>query len=236
MCLLNKNYFFIFFFIFLYSVDASYLGTFEFDVLDNGSILVNGSTNYAEFDKESITDITSKTKDFWLIDINTPVFENFYYSFLLPQNTEINHISSVNKIRITNKDNRTNIIAIGKNEPIQIKIQYSFVSDNFISKKSNWLYFFILFVFLSVSVFFYVYINKNKKSKPKTNNIILSDLNNRQKEIIIILKKEKIVTQKYLLEKLKIPKGSLSRNLKSLEAKELIEIKKFGLTNKIKLK
>jgi uncharacterized membrane protein len=91
-------------------------------------------------------------------------------------------------------------------------------------------------VFLSVSVFFYVYINKRKKSKPKTNNIILSDLNNRQKEIIAILKKEKMVTQKYLLNKLNIPKGSLSRNLKSLEAKELIEIKKFGLTNKIKIK
>ncbi|MDD3085299.1 MAG: helix-turn-helix domain-containing protein [Candidatus ainarchaeum sp.] len=71
---------------------------------------------------------------------------------------------------------------------------------------------------------------------PITNNIMLSDLNNRQKEIISILKKEKIVTQKYLLEKLNIPKGSLSRNLKSLEAKELIEIKKFGLTNKIKIK
>jgi len=71
---------------------------------------------------------------------------------------------------------------------------------------------------------------------PITNNIMLSDLNNRQKEIISILKKEKIVTQKYLLNKLNIPKGSLSRNLKSLEAKELIEIKKFGLTNKIKIK
>lgn len=230
-----KKFSIIFFLIVLISsVDASYLGTFEFDVLENGSILVDSLTNYSEFDKESITDITSKTKDFWLIDINTPVFENFYYSFLLPKNTEINHISSTNKIRITNKDNRVNIIAIGENEPIQIKIQYSFISSSFISKNNSWLY--VLFVFIGLVSFLFVNFKKNKKSKPITNNIMLSDLNNRQKEIIAILKKEKMVTQKYLLNKLNIPKGSLSRNLKSLEAKELIEIKKFGLTNKIKIK
>lgn len=93
-----------------------------------------------------------------------------------------------------------------------------------------------MFVFIGLVSFLFVYFKKNKKAMPITNNIMLSDLNNRQKEIISILKKEKIVTQKYLLEKLNIPKGSLSRNLKSLEAKELIEIKKFGLTNKIKIK
>lgn len=93
-----------------------------------------------------------------------------------------------------------------------------------------------MFVFIGLVSFLFVNFKKNKKSKPITNNIMLSDLNNRQKEIIAILKKEKMVTQKYLLNKLNIPKGSLSRNLKSLEAKELIEIKKFGLTNKIKIK
>lgn len=48
MGLLNKISSFLFLIILLSSVSANYLGTFEFDVLENGSILVDSLTNYSE--------------------------------------------------------------------------------------------------------------------------------------------------------------------------------------------
>jgi len=62
----------------------------------------------------------------------------------------------------------------------------------------------------------------------------LEEFSDRQREIILILEKED-KTQQELLEILKIPKSSISRNITSLEIKEIITIKKFGRYKKISL-
>ncbi len=155
----------------------------------------------------------------------------------MPKNIQINYINSPNPVRITNKDNRIQIISTGQDQNIQIKIQYK--KNNF---KETYNYFWVGLIFgIIATMCFLVLFFKNKKHRnnkepEQVTDTLLEELSDRQKEIIDILNSKKIVTQHYLLKELKIPKSSLSRNLKSLETKEIIEIKRYGITNIILLK
>lgn len=63
-----------------------------------------------------------------------------------------------------------------------------------------------------------------------------SILPQRQKDIINILKEKRKITQKELEILMQIPKSSLSRNLRTLEIKEIIKKEQVGQTNYISLK
>ncbi|MEC8220529.1 MAG: MarR family transcriptional regulator, partial [Nanoarchaeota archaeon] len=56
-----------------------------------------------------------------------------------------------------------------------------------------------------------------------------------QRKILEILLVEKRITQKDLEKRLKIPKSSLSRNLRRLEIKKLIRKESLGITNYIEI-
>ncbi len=219
-------------------VYSEYLGNLEFDIQDDGIAIISGNTDYSEFNITQTDKLTSKNKENWLFELNTPIFEKYYYSIILPKDAQINYINSPNSVRITSTNKRINIISTGSNQNIQIKIQYRIIqNDDLNSYFLEGIISGIVIVFLIIILSFFKYKKKKKELKSKkTNNIFLDELNDRQKKIIDILKSTKNVTQNYLLKELKIPKSSLSRNLKSLKAKDLIEIKRFGMTNKIELK
>jgi len=176
--------------LFLPLVSANYLGTLEFNIQEDGFVFIDGKTNYEPFNIKQTDELINKNKEYWLLDLNTPVFSEFYYSILLPKNKVINHIQSTNKIRITYLKNRLNIIATGTNEKIQVKIQYS--KNNLLNLQDwNWLYVLLITGVIGVGIIIiYKKIKLRKNSSPLKKNLY-SELNDRQKEIINILKKEK---------------------------------------------
>jgi uncharacterized membrane protein len=65
----------------------------------------------------------------------------------------------------------------------------------------------------------------------------LKGLNHRQKQIMQILhQSERPLTQSDIQRELQIPKASVSRNIRGLERKGLIEKEQIGMSNLIRLK
>lgn len=77
---------------------------------------------------------------------------------------------------------------------------------------------------------------KKVKEKNKYKKIELSGLNPKEKKAIEILKKEKGIFQKELMERLEIGKVGMTRLLDKLEAKQLVERKRRGMNNFVMLK
>lgn len=87
-------------------------------------------------------------------------------------------------------------------------------------------------------IYFYKFKNKNIKEKNKLNSdLSFKGLNDRQKNIInILIKSETGLTQTEIQKELGIPKASVSRNIRRLELKGLIEKEKIGMSNIIRIK
>jgi len=228
-----------------YNIYPNYLANIEMEVNSNGLINITGQSDYPDFNQASTYKFISMQKNVWIIDINTPIFDKYYYSIVLPPYSEINYISSINKIKISdNSYNQIQISAYGDNQPIQLKIQYTI--DKNTKKGVFWVIYLIIGIILIIGGYF-LYKHKPrikdkqvKEKEESTNNKLSNseyqELNSRQKEIIEIIKKEGTATQNYIQKKLSIPKSSVSRNIQSLESKGIIETKKFGMTNTIVLK
>jgi uncharacterized membrane protein len=77
---------------------------------------------------------------------------------------------------------------------------------------------------------------KKIKQKSKHKKIDLSKLDEKEKKVILYLKKEGATFQAELKEKLGIGKVGLTRLLDKLEAKQLIERKRRGMNNIVSLK
>ena len=62
-------------------------------------------------------------------------------------------------------------------------------------------------------------------------------LNNRQKNIVkLLIKSKRALTQTEIQHELDIPKAAVSRNIRGLELKGLIEKEQIGMSNLIRLK
>ena len=79
---------------------------------------------------------------------------------------------------------------------------------------------------------------KEEKKKSKINPSVLKMLTKQEKEIIELMEAsaEEEITQAYIYKTLGIPKSSLSDIIKKLEQRDLIEKKREGRINWIKLK
>jgi uncharacterized membrane protein len=75
-----------------------------------------------------------------------------------------------------------------------------------------------------------------KKIKEKKKKIDLSKLDRDEKKVIKLLQKEKAMFQKDLMERMEIGKVKTTRLLDKLEAKQLVERKRRGMTNLVVLK
>ncbi|MBN1377291.1 winged helix-turn-helix transcriptional regulator [Candidatus Woesearchaeota archaeon] len=87
-----------------------------------------------------------------------------------------------------------------------------------------------IIILISTGIWFFI---KQRGKKPKVN---IEALSKRQKQIYMIVRKHKRITQSNLQDKLNLPKSSLSRNIDSMVRKGIIEKKKRGMTNLIMLK
>ena len=75
-----------------------------------------------------------------------------------------------------------------------------------------------------------------KKVKEKKKKIDIKGLNAKEKQAVKLLKEEKGMFQKTLMEKLEVGKVGMTRLLDKLESKEIIERKRRGMNNFVVLR
>jgi uncharacterized membrane protein len=193
-----------------------------------------------------LTDFYSnKEKLNWIINYKPLFLENVNdFRLDLPENSSINTVSiDLNKVSVIN--NRFSVIDVNL---LSLDINY-FINniklDESSSKDLNKLYLGLVIFIIIMTIFFILniinkktlYVKSNKKNKEnkstKDFNDLLLGLNENEQKIINLLLVETGLSQKKISLKLFLPKGTVSRNIKKLEEKGYIEIKKYGVTNKV---
>ena len=220
---------------------------------NSGKTTILGLTDYEGLIVSDSHKYTSKNGEMWIFNLSiNEVFSEFIYNLNLPTGAQTNYIKTTPEFRITQGDNNNlKIVGLGENRELNILVQYSFV-DLEESKFSFFGYFFS-YIILGLIIFIiiiFVILKKIRKSKivleitsdveELEEKIVGCDysklnLNQRQLEIIKIIKKYGEISQKNLEEEMNIPKSSISRNLQSMSAKNIIMIKKNGITNIVSL-
>ena len=249
-----KQVTFIFIFLNLIFIGFSdHYADLDIFVDETGKTTISGFTDYKGLIVSESHKFTSKNGEMWIFNLSIDeVFSEFVFNLNLPSGAQTNYIKTTPEFRITQGDNSNlKIVGIGENRELSILVQYSF--EELESSNFSFLGFFFSYILLGLTILFiilFVIIKKVKKSKiveeivseveELEDKIIGHDysklnLNQRQLNIIEILKKYGEISQKNLEEELNIPKSSISRNLQSMSAKNIICIKKNGITNIISL-
>ena len=138
------------------------------------------------------------------------------------------------------------IILKWQKEQLDEKFDVSVISEQII-KPSNWLMIFLIFVLIIILLIFFIFFRKKikqkktkfvKKKKKQKSEIIDEHLIESEKIVISELRNadKKELWQKQLKLKTEFSKAKLSRVIKNLEARKIIQKIPFGKTNKIKLK
>lgn len=256
--------FFVLFFLILssfsYVYSENYYADIEIDIFEDGSVTINGVTNYAGLKNISNSqNYTSKKGEMWIFNLTTDeVFEDFIFKINFPAGVQINYIKTTPRFRIEDNGDSISLIGIGDSQELNILIQYKIIKDEnssgaFFSVEN---YFFIFSFVLFLFVLFIIYlayskfkifeknefpisknVNPNNNINSNVKELINLDLlSGRQKEIVEILLKRDKISQKELQEILKIPKSSVSRNVNSLVSRGFIVKQRSGITTFISLK
>src|SRR3989344_6401841 len=108
------------------------------DVHEDGKVDITGSSNYPSFPILGSEVFTSKTKQFWLINISVnDSFTQYIAKIKLPQDASLNYLQAKDVLSIREDNGRIVVTITGKDQPLQIVVQYSF------EKKDNSLVFFL---------------------------------------------------------------------------------------------
>ena len=95
----------------------------------------------------------------------------------------------------------------------------------------------ILIIILIIVLVIVAIKERIKEEQPKSNINNFKGLNQRQREIMNLLIEKNIpLTQTEIQKELNIPKAAISRNIRRLEIKGLIEKEQIGMSNLIRIK
>ena len=207
-------------------VTTDYHADIAISVDESVNVSLRGSTNHPDLLAEDSQIFTSKEKDNWLLNVTVQdSFSNLVYVINLPEASSVSYIKSSSPLRIENSQNHLTIRGYGENVPVQILVQYS------IQKKNIFALWSIVIVALGAVSLFLL-----KKRLPSKKIQDYSYLPARQKKIMEMLSKHTApMTQAQLQSVFKIPKASLSRNIRSLELRGLLEKTESGMSNIIKV-
>lgn len=216
----------------------NYYADIDIEVDDAGFVTIEGETNYPNLITENTENYTSKKQSTWLLEIkNDEIFSDYVYRVKLPSSASVNYVKSSGVFRIENDNGNIMINGFGQDEKLSIIIQYSLKKES----ESNLVFVFSIIILIVIGFVAFALIKKRKpKKKAVENKEVVYDktgLSVRQKEIIdLLLRENKPLTQAKIQKEMNIPKASVSRNLRSLELKGLIEKEKAGMTVMIKLR
>ena len=211
----------------------------------SGFVSIGGLTNYPNLTIQNTEKYTSKQQSVWLLNITKPeMFSDFVYDLTLPKGSSISYIKSSGSIRI--EENLGNLIVrgFGENESLSIIIQYQTEKrDNFLILE-NIVYLLLFLAIVIVGIFILILFLKGEKIKGIQPSVDVKDplgdmngLNHRQKQIMKLLHERNTpLRQTDIQKELQIPKASISRNVRGLERKGLIEKEQIGMSNLIRLK
>lgn len=232
----------IFLFILFIQVNfANYYADIEIFVDEKGETTITGTSNYLLLNQiEFSPHYTSKKGEFWVFNLSIQEpFDNFIYELNLPKGSEVNYVRTTPNLRFSEENNAIKLIGTGESRELNILVQYKINKSNSFDVNIFLIYFiiFVSILILSLRLFGFKFrksreVNKKKEIKKEIN----VNLPQRQIDIINILKEKKKVTQKELEEIMKIPKSSISRNIRTLEIKGYIKKETIGVTNYISLK
>lgn len=222
-----------------------YYADISINVDDSGFIDIEGITNYPDLLVKDSEIYTSKKQSYWLLNITKEqVFSDYIFTLTLPKDSSINYIKSIGTIRIEEELGNLIVKGFGQNKTLSIVVQYQIKKSLNIFGEMD---FFTTYVLSAIALIFVIivislFIGRKKSrirekttSKIKENN--LKGLTDRQKKIIeLLININRPMTQKEIQDELKIPKAAVSRNLQSLEIKDLIEKEKAGMSNLVKIK
>ncbi len=244
------NYYLIFSLVFLSSIIISpvfsaqeYYADIDISVDRSGFVTISGDTNYEDLIVADTQIYTFKDKSFWLLNISIEEnFSDYVYTVSLPEGALVNHIGSSGFFTISEKNSRLLVNGFGEDSNLSIIIQYK-LEKNQVETSSNdldfnlFLIFIIFFLCILFILIYYKYPDGKKAPINKFDEKYLKGLNSRQKKIMkILIENNSPMTQKDIQDEVGIPKASISRNIKRLELKGLIEKEKAGMSNIIKLK
>jgi uncharacterized membrane protein len=211
----------------------------------SGFVTIEGLTNYPNLTIQNTEKYTSKQQSVWLLNITKQeMFSEFVYDLTLPKGSSISYIKSSGSIRIEESLGNLIVRGFGENESLSIIIQYQTEKRENFPLLENTVYLLLLLAIVIVSIFILILFLKGKKIKgiqPTANTKEplgdMNGLNHRQKQIMKLLhEKNTPLTQTDLQKELQIPKASISRNVRGLERKGLIEKEQIGISNLIRLK
>jgi uncharacterized membrane protein len=211
----------------------------------SGFISIEGRTNYPNLTVQNTEQYTSKQQSHWLVNITrSEVFSEFVYDLRLPKGSSISYIKTSGSLRIEESLGSLIVRGFGENESLSIIIQYTTEKQTGSLISENIMYLILLSAIITVSLLILFFFFKEKKTfvpqPPEAAKEPLADikgLNHRQKQIIQMLhQRDTPLTQTDIQRELQIPKASVSRNVRGLERKGLIEKEQIGMSNLIRLK
>ncbi len=229
-------------FICMTSISAeNYYADLSIEVDSSGFVTIDGITNHPDLLIKNTEIYTLKKQSYWLLNITKEdVFSDFVYVLTLPKESSINYIKSSGFISIEEEKGNLLVKGFGENETFSILVQYQTekLSENQLME------FDLIFVILLISIIILIIIlvwfiikEKIKIKQPESNFNDFRGLNNRQKEIMNLLYDKNVpLTQTEIQKELNIPKAAVSRNIRGLELKGLIEKEQIGMSNLIRIK
>ena len=224
---------------------ADYYADLTIAVDTSGFVTIEGVSNYPNITIQNSQMYTSKQQGFWLLNITKQdIFSEYVFDLILPQGSSISYIKSSGTIRIEEHFGSLMVKGFGENKPFYILVQYQIEKQTNTIFQDNLVYLLLVPSIIVVSLLLIYFFLKEKKKKvpsPKTDPLesllSIKGLNHRQKEILRFLWKKNIpLTQTEIQKELQIPKASISRNIRGLERKGLIEKEQIGMSNLIRLK
>jgi len=220
----------------------------EITVDNAGFVSIKGNTNHPDILFKDSQNYTSKTQNLWTLNISANMtFSDFIFSIILPEHTDIRSIYSSGSTLISEESGNLIIKGYGSNESLSIVVEYQ-TNKSLETVDVFGLDFFTLILIICIIVLFICFLIVlflvDKREKPifydKKEDITktkLIGLNDRQKKIMTLMQKSNIaLTQTDIQRELIMPKASVSRNIRTLELKGLIEKEQIGMSNLIRLK
>lgn len=220
----------------------NYYADIEITVDQVGNVDIEGTSNHPDLITKNTDNYTYKKQSYWFLNITKQeIFSDYIYTVNLPKGSIINYIDASGFNGIKEEEGTLIITGLGNNEKLSIAVQYQIgkTSEDLSTNDLILGIFLILIISLTILLIYFIYEEKTKEkviSKDK-NKYNLKGLNKRQKEIMsLLIDKKRPLTQTDIQKELDIPKAAVSRNVHSLEIKELVEIEKTGMSNLIRLK
>jgi len=164
---------------------------------------------------------TNKNNGIWNFNYKSKYLETVNnLKITLPKNAEVKETPLSSSVQVINGQ-----IVISLKNIKEINIDYDLKNVN---PKNNY-YYLLIIPFLLIGGYFVFKIKPKKKIKKD----LLLGLNENEQKIIKIVMENEGQSQKIITAKCFLPKGTVSRNIKKLTDKGYIEIKKYGVSNKL---